>query len=104
AKAIVVATENELSNLEIALLVREQFPHRRLLVRLIDPQLAGLLRSAANIHLALSIPELAAPAFLAAFLGDRIRTVLLAQGQILAIVDVLVRAGDALVGQTVAEW
>jgi Trk K+ transport system NAD-binding subunit len=104
AKSILVATENELSNLEIALLVREMHPDKRLLVRLIDPQLAGLLREAANIHLALSIPELAAPAFLAAFLGDRIRTVLLAQGQLLAVVDVTVSEGDALVGQTVNEW
>jgi Trk K+ transport system NAD-binding subunit len=104
AKSIVVATENELTNLEIALLVREMHPDKRLLVRLIDPQLASLLRRAANIHLALSIPELAAPAFLAAFLGDRIRTVLLAQGQLLAVVDITVNADDSLVGKTVSEW
>jgi Trk K+ transport system NAD-binding subunit len=104
AKSIFVGTENELTNLEIALLVREFYPDKRLLVRLIDPQLAGLLREAANIHLALSIPELAAPAFLAAFLGDRIRSVLLAQGQLLAVVDVTVNGGDALAGQTVGEW
>ncbi len=103
-KSILVATQDELTNLEIALLVRELHPDKRLLVRLIDTQLASLLREAANIHLALSIPELAAPAFLAAFLGDRIRTVLLAQGQLLAVVDITVNADDSLVGQTVGEW
>src|SRR5262249_5414570 len=104
AKSIVAATQNELTNLEIARLVRELHPDKRLLVRLIDPQLAGMLRDAANIRLALSIPELAAPAFLAAFLGDRIRTVMLAHGQILAVVDVNVNADDAFAGKTVSEW
>lgn len=104
AKAIVVATDNELVNLEIALLVRELHPNKRLLVRLIDPKLAELLREAANIHLALSIPELAAPAFLAAFLGDHIRTVFLASGKLVAVIDISVNREDALVGQSVAVW
>ncbi len=104
AKAVVVATDDELVNLEIALLVRELHPTRRILVRVIDPKFAELLREAANIQLALSIPELAAPAFLAAFLGDRIRTVFLAHGKLVAVIDVTVGAGDALVNQPLAEW
>jgi len=104
AKSLVVCTDNELTNLEIALLSRELHPDKRLLVRLTDPQLASLLRDAANIRLALSIPELAAPAFLAAFLGDDLRTVMLADGQLLAVVDITVRRDDALAGKTVAEW
>jgi Trk K+ transport system NAD-binding subunit len=104
AKSLIVCTDNELTNLEIALLSRELHPDKRLLVRLTDPQLASLLRDAANIRLALSIPELAAPAFLAAFLGDDLRTVMLADGQLLAVVDITVRHDDALAGKSVAAW
>jgi Trk K+ transport system NAD-binding subunit len=104
AQSIVVCTQNELTNLEVALLVREMHPEQRILVRLADPQLASLLRESANIDRALSIPELAAPAFLAAFLGDRIGTVLLAKGTLLAVVEVLVDGKDALVSRPVSEW
>ena len=45
-------------------------------------------------------PALAGPAFVAALLGDRVRSVFLVAGKLMAVVDVTVPAGDAvLVGQ-----
>jgi hypothetical protein len=65
-------------------------------LRLIDPKLAELLRDSANVKRALSIPALAAPAFVAMLFGDRVRTMFLVQERLFAVVDLTVAAGDGL--------
>jgi Trk K+ transport system NAD-binding subunit len=104
ARAVITATSKELVNLEIGLLVREQNPSQRVVLLLVDPQLAQALREAADVRLAFSIPALAAPAFVAALFGDRVRSVFLIEGKLLAVVDLMVRADDAfLAGRSVRE-
>jgi Trk K+ transport system NAD-binding subunit len=92
ARAVVASTNNELVNLEIALMVRELAPKQRVVVRVIEPNLAQTLRQAANIKLALSVPELAAPAFVASLFGDRVRGMVLVGGRMLTVYDL--RVGD----------
>jgi Trk K+ transport system NAD-binding subunit len=94
ARAVVSCTDNELANIEIALLVRDLNPTQRVVVRLSDPQLAQTLREAANVRLAMSIPELAAPAFVAALFGDRVLSVFFVEGRLLAVMDLVVQKGD----------
>src|SRR5207237_3556367 len=94
ARAVVCSTENELVNLEIALMVREVAPKQRVVVRVIEPSLARTLREAANIRFALAIPELAAPAFVASLFGDRVRGIVLVAGRLLAVSDVRLGAHD----------
>ena len=102
ARAVVAATDNELANLEIGLLARELNPRQRVVLRLYDTNLAKTLREAANIRLALSIPTLAAPAFVAALFGDRVPTIFLVCGRLLAVEEITVHADDAgLIGQPV---
>jgi Trk K+ transport system NAD-binding subunit len=102
ARAVVAVTNSDLVNLEVALLVRELNPKQRVVVRMSDPNLAETLREAANVGFALSIPTLAAPAFVAALFGDRVQSVFLVGGRLLAAVDVLVQPGDGLlIGQSV---
>jgi Trk K+ transport system NAD-binding subunit len=95
ARAVIAATSKELLNLEIGLLVRELNPKQRVVLLLVDPQLAQTVREAAEIRLAVSIPALAAPAFVAALLGDRVRSVFLVAGKLLTVVDLTVPAGDS---------
>ena len=94
ARAVVAATDNELTNLEIALLVRELNPKQRVVLRLSDPYLAQVLREAANIRLALSTSALAAPAFVAALFGDRVLNLFLIAGKALAVVELTVQADE----------
>jgi Trk K+ transport system NAD-binding subunit len=102
ARAVVAVTNNDLVNLEIALLVRDLNPDQRVVVRMTDPNLAQTLREAANIQLALSVPSLAAPAFLAALFGDRVLSVFLVENRLVGVADLLVHAADkALAGQFV---
>jgi Trk K+ transport system NAD-binding subunit len=102
ARAVVAATDNDLVNLEIGLLARELNPRQRVVLRLFDPNLAQTLRDAANIRLALSIPTLAAPAFVAALFGDRVPTIFLVCGRLLAVEEITIRPEDSmLIGQSV---
>jgi hypothetical protein len=71
-------------------------------VRLGDPNLANMMREATSVDLALSVPALAAPAFVAALFGDRVMSVLLVGDRLLAVVDLIVHAEDKhLVDQAV---
>jgi Trk K+ transport system NAD-binding subunit len=102
AKAVIAATSRELVNLEMGLMVRELNPRQRVVLLLVDPQLAQTVREASDVRLAVSIPALAAPAFVAALLGDRVRSVFLVSGKLLAVVDLTVQADNAfLAGQAV---
>lgn len=98
ARAVVAATDSELTNLEIALLVREWNPNQRVVVRLTDPAFARAVREAADIKLAVSVPALAAPAFAAALLGDRVQTLLTLGGRTLAVVELVVQDSDPCLG------
>jgi hypothetical protein len=97
----VAATDNELANLETALLARELNPQQRVVVRVADPTLAQTLRSAAHVRLALSTSALAAPAFMAALYGDRVQSVFLVGGRLLAVIELTVADDDTfLIGQS----
>ncbi len=101
AKAVVPATNNDMTNLEVALLVRELNPAQRLVPLLNDPQFAIMLREAAGIRLAVSIPALAAPAFLAGLFGDRVASVFLLRERLFAVLDLLIHDDDPFAGHTV---
>jgi Trk K+ transport system NAD-binding subunit len=98
ARALVAATDQELVNLEVALLVREMNPQLRVIVRLTDPHLAQTLRQAANVRLAMSIPDLVAPAFVAAVFGERVRSLFQMEGAVVVVVDMVIQPNDPLVG------
>jgi Trk K+ transport system NAD-binding subunit len=94
ARAVIASTSDDLINLEIALLARELNPTQRVVLHLSDPNLAKMLREGANVRLALSIPMLAAPAFVAALFGDRVQTVFMIEGRLVAAISFVVQEGD----------
>ncbi len=99
AHSVIAATSNDLSNLSIALLAREANRTQRVVVLLSEPRMARMLRQAAGVELALSVPALAAPAFLAALYGNRVLTVLMVRQHLLAVLDLVVRDNDPLAGR-----
>ena len=96
ARAVIAATTHDLVNLETALLVRELNPTKRVVILLSDPQMAQMLREAANVRLAVSQPGLAAPAFVAGLYGDRVQSVFLVRERLFAVIDLVVQEEDAL--------
>ena len=68
--------------------------------RLTDPDLAKTLRQAANVRFALSIPDLAAPAFVAGLYDDHIHSVFQVEGKLLAAYALTIHdAHSPLIGQ-----
>jgi Trk K+ transport system NAD-binding subunit len=101
-RAVIATTSDDLVNLEVALMVRELDSSKRVVLHLSDPNLAQMLREAANVRLALSIPTLAAPAFVAALFGDRVQNVFMVDGRLLAAFEVVTPSFDpCLAGQSV---
>jgi Trk K+ transport system NAD-binding subunit len=103
AYSVIASASNDLTNLSIALLAKEANRGQRLVVLISDPKLAGMLRQAAGVELALSVPAMAAPAFLAALYGDRVRTVVMVRRHLLAVLDVVIHEADPLIGLTVEQ-
>jgi Trk K+ transport system NAD-binding subunit len=101
SRAVIASTDEDLTNLAIALLVRELHPHHRIVLLLGDPQLATMLREAADVRYALSVPMLAAPAFLASLFGDRVLSVFQVCGRLFAVIDLVIQAGDPFVDHSV---
>jgi Trk K+ transport system NAD-binding subunit len=102
ARAVIAATNHDLVNIETALLVRDLNAKQRVVLLLSDPQLAKVVREAANIQLAVSQPGLAAPAFVAGLYGDRVQSVFSVHDRLFAVIDLVVQTGDtALTGESV---
>jgi Trk K+ transport system NAD-binding subunit len=101
ARAVVAATNNDMVNLEVGLLVRELKPRQRVVLLTGDPNLAQMLRQGANIRFAVSVPVLAAPAFLAGLFGDRVLSVFLVNDRLLAVINLVMQETDPFVGQVV---
>jgi Trk K+ transport system NAD-binding subunit len=101
ACAVVAATNNDMVNLEVGLLVREMKSDQRVVLLQGDPNLAQMMRQGANIRFAVSVPALAAPAFLAGLFGDRVLSVFLVNARLLAAINLVVQEHDPFVGQSV---
>lgn len=101
ARAVVPATSNDMTNLEVALLVHELNPETRVVPLLNDPQFAQMLRDAAGVRLAVSEPALAAPAFLAGLFGDRVESVFFVRERLFAVIDLIISEEDALAGAAI---
>lgn len=98
AKAIIAATSNDLANLQTALFSREENQSQRLILRLADSYLADSLRESGELRLAVSIPELAAPAFVAALYEDHVKSVLYLSGVMFLTVEFIVQDDSVAVG------
>ncbi len=101
ARAVVAATNNDMTNLEVVLLARELQPQVRVVPLLTDPQFAQMLHDAANVRLAVSVPALAAPAFVAGLFGDRVASVFVLRERVFAVIDLVLNKDDPFAGHAV---
>lgn len=72
ARAIIIATNNDLANLEIAMDARRINPRIRVVLRMFDQALADKVAGAFDIKIAMSQSGLSAPAFATAAVGERV--------------------------------
>ncbi|MDY6877624.1 MAG: NAD-binding protein [Chloroflexota bacterium] len=103
ASAIVICTQDELRNLDIALDARELNPDIKVVLRMFDAQLAEKVKSGFGIHTAFSTSALAAPIFAAAATRAQIDYSFYVDDVLLNVARTTVQSGSALEGYTVSQ-
>ncbi len=103
ASAIVVCTNDDLTNLDIALDARALEPGIKVVLRMFDAQLAEKVRRGFDIHTAFSTSALAAPIFAAAATRAQIDYSFYVGDVLMNAAQATVQAGSKLEGYTVAQ-
>jgi Trk K+ transport system NAD-binding subunit len=103
ARCLIVCTDDDISNLEIALTVRTLNPDLKVVLQLHDPDLAARVQRAIGVGISRSTSGLAAPAFVSAALGHRIISTLPVGDRTLVVARATVVEGAAADGKNV-EW
>jgi len=103
ASAIVVCTEDDLSNLAIALGARELKPGIKVVMRMFDGQLAQKVRSGFGIHTAFSTSALAAPVFAAAATRAQIDHSFYVDDLLMNVARATINPSSTLAGYTIGQ-
>ncbi len=103
ASAIIPCTEDDLTNLEIALVARELQPGIRVVLRMFDHDMAQKVARGFNIQTAFSTSALAAPAFARAATRADITHAFYVADQLLNVSEMTINAGSPLVGREVCD-
>jgi Trk K+ transport system NAD-binding subunit len=102
AKAVILATEDDLANLDAALTARDIQPGIRLVLRLFDDTLASKVAGAFSMPV-ISTGQVAAPAFIAAATGRKVYHEFELAGNPVHLTDVTVHPGGGLVNLTIGQ-
>ena len=102
ARAIIVATNDDMANLEVALDARRMNPRIRVVMRMFDQGIAAKIGAAFDIDAAFSSSALAAPAVAAMSLEGRVLGTYDLGGVPQLAIELAVDAGSALVGTAIA--
>ncbi|MCB9766133.1 MAG: NAD-binding protein [Alphaproteobacteria bacterium] len=102
ARAIIIATNNDLANLEIAMDVREIRADIPIVMRLFDQRLARKVRHTLGIQVSFSTSQLAAPLFASAALDPSVVGTHRVGEELLVVMELAVAAGGRFANNTVA--
>ena len=102
ARAIIVTTSDDLTNLDAAITARELNRDAKIVIRLFDETLASKVAGAFSMP-TISTSQVAAPAFIAAATGRKVYQSFQLAGQHVHFTDLTINPTGRLVGQTVGE-
>jgi len=102
ARAIILATDDDLANIDAALTAREIRPDIRVVLRLFDDTLADRVANVFKMP-AISTSQTAVPAFIAAATGRSVYQSIRIENQDLHLADIDVAAGSRLAGRPVSD-
>jgi voltage-gated potassium channel len=103
AAALITCTENDLTNLEIALVARELHPNIRIVLRMFDHDMGQKVARGFNINTAFSTSALAAPAFAAAASRSDITHAFYVGDELLNVSELTISANSTLVGKQICD-
>jgi Trk K+ transport system NAD-binding subunit len=102
ARVIILATDDDLANLDAGLTARDLNPKIRVVLRLFDDTLAT--KFASNFQMpAISVSEVSAPAFIAAATGHKVYQTFELDGHHLHVTDLTISPTGSLAGQLVGQ-
>ncbi len=103
ARSVVLASDDDLANLEIALDSRRMQPSIRVVLRMFDQNMADKIADGFNIHIAMSQSAMASPAFAAAAVDGSIVNSFVVDNELVVMQRWTVRDGGALCGKSVGD-
>ncbi len=103
AKSIILATDDDLANLEVALDAQRLNPKVRIVMRMFDQNMADKTRTGFEIDLAMSQAALAAPTFATSAVVPNIIGSFIVGKNLIAMQRWLVRGGDPFQGRSIGE-
>jgi Trk K+ transport system NAD-binding subunit len=103
ARAVIVATNDDLANLEIAMDVRDMRADIPIIMRLYDQRLAQKVKGALGVQVSVSTSKLAAPLFASVALDTSVVGTHRVGGDLMVVMELDVEAGSQLAGRTVQE-
>jgi voltage-gated potassium channel len=103
ARCIIIATDDDMANLEVALDARRMNPGIRIVMRMFDQQIASKVRDAFSIDQAFSAAALAAPAVAAMAVGSGVLASYAIGDVTHVAAEVEIATGSPLAGRAVAD-
>lgn len=103
ARAVIIATNDDLANLEIAMDIREIRKDVPIVMRLYDQRLAQKVKATLGIEVSVSTSRLAAPLFASAALDPAVVGTHRVGDTVLVVMEVTLEARSVLRGQRVAD-
>lgn len=100
ARTIILASQNDAMNLQIALKARSLNPKIQVVIRIFDEEFAHALQDQFGF-IALSATEMAAPVFAAAAAGADVTNPISIEGQLLGLARVTINADSPFVNKTI---
>ena len=104
AKSIVVATDNEMANLEIGLIAYTKNPESKLILRTFDPRFSDNLAKLLPNSEVLCVYSLAAEAFAATAFGNNILNLFRLNDKTILVSEYNIQSQDTLCGLLLAEF
>jgi len=103
ADAVIPCTDNELTNLDIALDAREINPDVKIVLRMFDSELAQRVEKGFGIHTAFSVSALAAPTIAAASMRVNVRSSFYVGDRLLNISEIIIQPGSKIEGWSIEQ-
>jgi voltage-gated potassium channel len=100
ARTIILASQNDAMNLQIALKARSLNPKIQVVIRIFDEEFAHALQDQFGF-IALSATEMAAPVFAAAAAGADVTNPISIEGQLLGLARVTINANSPFINKTI---
>ena len=101
ARTIILASQNDSMNLQIALKARSMNPNIKVVIRIFDEDFAHALQQQFGF-IALSATEMASPVFAASASGVDVTNPISVEGQLLSLARLTVATDSAIAGKTVS--